>query len=181
MVGAAVTLLIVVVVVTRLIAGGAAKRPGTEGNQAQPALAFQAVSRPDLGFAVDVPSAWVPAPDNGPTTLSYAASRPTDGSLRVSFGRDPSPLADHVNGLVEALRQQGGVEFSQTPLQISGSEAIRLDYKFPTSVTPGSPLAVHSSFLVQRDSKVFSFQLATTAAIAMKDTFDHITASMRLV
>lgn len=174
-------ILVVLVVVVRLSTGGASPRPRAQADQIQPASAFQAVTRPDLGFAVDVPSAWLPAPDNSPTTLSYAASRPSDGSLRVSFGRDASPLADHVNGLIDALRQQGGLEFAQTNMHISGFDAIRLDYRFPTSGTPGSPLAAHSSFLVKRDSTVFSFQLATTDPVAMKATFDHITSSMRLL
>lgn len=177
----AVVVVAVVVVLVRVLAGGTSEGPGAKADQTQPAVAFLAITRPDLGFAVDVPAAWLPAPDNSPTTLSYAASRPTDGSLRVSFGRDPSPLGDHVNGLMEALHQQGGVDFAQTPLQISGFDAMRLDYRFPTSATPGAPLDSHSSFLVKRDATVFSFQLATTDPVAMKATFDHVTSSMRLL
>ena len=79
---------------------------------------FRSIVRPDLGYAVDVPAGWFPAPDDSSTTTSYVAFRTTLGSLRVTVGQDDSPLADHVNRLIVELRAQGGTNFSQVPLPI---------------------------------------------------------------
>jgi hypothetical protein len=170
------------VIVLRLSAGDEKPTPAATGVGQQPITGFRPIARPDLGYAVDVPAGWVPAADDSPTTTSYAASvRPTTGSLRVTVGSDASTLTSHVAGLMEALRQQGGTGFVQTPTQISGLAAIRLDYRFPLS--PNAPFLTsrHTSYLVKRDSTVFSFQLATTDPNGEAVLFAHIVSSMRLL
>lgn len=145
------------------------------------AVGYHTVSRPDLGYVVDVPADWVPAMDDSPTTLSYADPRPDLGSLRVSVGSDDRTLAEHVDGLVAALRDQGGQDLVQTPAQIGGIAGIRLDYRVPTSASPGSTVASHTSFLAKRDTTVVSFQLATTDPISLRPVLDRITSSMRIL
>ena len=160
---------------------------GREGQPSRPAAAdapvvtgFRSIVRPDLGYAVDVPAGWFPAPDDSPTTTSYVASRTVVGSLRVTVGQDDSPLADHVNRLIVELRSQGGTNFSQMSLQISGQTAIKLDYRFPI-VPNGPPFSSHTSYVVKRDTSVFSFQLATTDPVGERPLFAHIASSMRLL
>jgi hypothetical protein len=145
------------------------------------AVTYRTVSRPELGYAVDVPMDWVAASDNSTTTLSYADPRPDVASLRVTVGQDDRPLADHVDGLVAALRDQGGQDFAQTPAQIGGIVGIRLDYRFPTSANPGATVASHSSFIAKRNATVVSFQLATTDPISLRPVLDHITGTMRIL
>jgi hypothetical protein len=170
----------IAIVAVVLIRASSSERPGTMAARAR-AVTYRTVSRPDLGYAVDVPTDWVPATDNSPTTLSYADPRPDLASLRVTAGQDDRPLADHVDGLVAALREQGGQDFAQTPAQIGGIVGIRLDYRFPTGATPGSTLASHSSFIAMRDRSVVSFQLATTDPISLRPVLDHITSTMRIL
>jgi hypothetical protein len=143
---------------------------------------FRRLTIPALGYAVEVPAGWVPAADNSPTTISYnAAFRPSAGALRVTVGQDDADLADHVNRLIVALGQQGGVDFRQAPTQIDGLAAVKLDYRFPLGPNPGPAISSHTSYLVKRDATVFSFQLASTSPTAEKPLFDHIVSSIRLL
>lgn len=143
---------------------------------------YRKVAPPGIGYSLDVPAGWMPASDNSRTTTSYAASPPTLGSVRVSVRFDSSALAVHVAHLIQALQQQGGVGFVQTPTTITGLEAIRLDYEFPATPIPGSPLITHISYLVHRDSaSVVSFQLATNNPSAEARIFDHIESSFAIL
>ncbi len=143
---------------------------------------FRTLTLPALGYAVDIPAGWVPAVDNSPSTTSYnAAFRPSAGSLQVTVGQDDSTLADHVNRLILALSQQGGVDFRQAATQIGALTGVKLDYRFPLGPNPGPPISSHTSYLVKRDSMVFSFQLASTTPTAEKPLFDHIVSSIRLL
>ena len=143
---------------------------------------YRTLTRTDIGYSLDVPASWSAAPDNSATTTSYAASPPSLGSVRVSVGRDPATLTAHVQALIDALRQQGGVNVVQTPVEISALAAIRLDYRFPATPTPGAPLIAHTSYLVKRDSiTVVSFQLATYSPGSEGPVFSHMASSFRIL
>jgi hypothetical protein len=145
-------------------------------------VSYRKVAPPGIGYSLDVPAGWTPAADNTGSTTSYTASPPALGSVRVSVGFDSSALPDHVAGLIQALQQQGGVDFVQTPTLITGLQAIKLDYQFPATANPGSPLVTHISYLVHRDSaSVVSFQLATNNPRAEAATFDHIESSLAIL
>lgn len=156
--------------------GGTVERPA-----GGPASGYRVESRPTLGYSVEVPVNWQAAPDNTDTTLSYAEARPAEGSLRVTVNPTDAPLPDLVARLVDQLRGQGGVDFVQTATQISGVPAVKLDYRFPTSPTPGSTMASRSSYLVVRDGKVFSFQLATTDPASKELVFAYMASKFTLL
>lgn len=159
------------------------------GNQGSPAsvpaagqrvTGFLTISRPDLGYAVEVPAGWLPAADNSATTTSYADDNTVLGSLRVTVGQDDKPLAAHVSGLIQALRAQGGTGFATRPGQISGLPSMEVDYRFP--VVPGGRAdSTHSSFLVARGTTVFSFQLATVQPVQERPILLQIENSIRLL
>lgn len=148
---------------------------------AQSASTYRSVVDGRADYSLEVPTGWTPAADNSNTTFSFADTPPSEGSLRVTVGVDDGTLSVHVATLVTALRAQGGRNFIQTPAMISGLAAIRLDYLFPSSTTPGSVLDTHTSYLVKRDSlSVVSFQLATADPVGMRTVFQHIEASYQI-
>ncbi|MGH9123584.1 MAG: hypothetical protein ACRDZ8_02520 [Acidimicrobiales bacterium] len=154
--------------------------PAPLAGQGQQGTGFRTISRPDLGYAIDIPAGWLPAADNSATTTSYADSQSAIGSVRVTVGQDDAPLAEHVNGLVQALRAQGGTNFATKPGQISGLPSIEVDYRFP--VVPGGRVnSSHSSFIVKRDTTVFSFQVATVDPVTERPILVQIEESIRLL
>lgn len=143
---------------------------------------YRTLTLTDLGYSLDVPESWSPAADNSATTTSYVASPPSQGSVRVTVGRDPATLMAHVQALIDALRQQGGINLVQTPVELSALAAIRLDYRFPATPSPGAPLVMHTSYLVKRDSLiVVSFQLTTNSLAAEGPVFSHMASSFRIL
>ncbi|HEX3540230.1 MAG TPA: hypothetical protein VHT75_07255 [Acidimicrobiales bacterium] len=174
---------VVALVLLRVAGRNEAPAPTTASTLAGLApVRYHTLTRTDLRYSLDVPESWTAAPDNSGSTTSYAASPPSLGSVRVSLGRDDSPLPAHVQALIDALRQQGGVNFVQTSLDISGLAAIRLDYRFPATPSPGAPMTAHTSYLVKRDSlTVVSFQLATNSPAAQGAVFSHMASSFQIL
>lgn len=145
------------------------------------AAGYRVESRPAQGYSVEIPVRWQAAPDNSDTTLSYAEARPSEGSLRVSVNPTDGTVADAVARLSENLRAQGAQDLTQTPTEISGVPALRVDYRFPTSPTPGSTLSTHSSYLVVRNGTVYSFQLATTDPGGKSSIFEYMASKFALL
>lgn len=184
--GVVVLGLIAVLAVRAVTSGGdddggdaLAGAPATPSDGA--AAGYQVIARPDLGFSVEIPKTWQAASDNSNTTVAYSEPRSTEGSLRVSVNQTPATAADVVERLTGELQRQGGVEFAQTPVQVSGLPGIRLDYRFPTSANPGSTLASHSSYIVKKDATVYSFQLATTDPGGKGTVFAYIASKFTLL
>jgi hypothetical protein len=98
----------------------------------------------------------------------------------LTVGTDDNPLAEHVDGLIQALRAQGGTNFATKPGQISGLPSIELDYRFPV-VPGGRATSSHSSFIVERGTTVFSFQLATGQPAQERPILLQIENSIRLL
>jgi hypothetical protein len=154
---------------------------GPPANADGAAAGYQVISRPDLGFSVEIPKTWQAAPDNSNTNVAYTEPRSSEGSLRVSVNQTPATVADVVERLTGELQRQGGTDFAQTPVQVSGLPGIKLDYRFPTSPNPGSTLASHSSYIVKKDATVYSFQLATTDPGGKGTVFGYIASKFTLL
>ena len=159
------------------VAGGA--EPGTGEGGAAPG--YRLVARPEQGFSVEVPQQWQAQADDGGTTLSYAETRPTEGSLRVNIEPAGASLADAVTRLTSDLTAQGGREFARTDTQLGSTPAIRLNYLFPAGTTPGSPLATRTSYLAVHNGRLYSFQLATIDPGAKDSVFRYMATKFALL
>lgn len=142
---------------------------------------YQVVSRPQLGYSVEIPRTWQASADNSETFLAYSEPRSNEGSLRVSVNQTQAAVADVIQGLTGQLAAQGGADFTQTPVQVSGLPGARLDYTFPVNDTPGAARASRSSYFVKEGDKVFSFQLATTDPAGKGTVFAYISSKFTLL
>lgn len=138
----------------------------------------QEISRPDLGFSLEVPAAWVVDVDRTPGVVFFAHAAPPRSSARVFRGQSQQPLDDNVLNVIAELRQQGAQDFSQQAVQVSDLPGIRLNYVAADG--PGGALAAHSSYRVKKGDAVFSLVLATTDP-ADDGTLGGIASSFRLL
>lgn len=175
-----VVVVVVAIVVLLLVVGlGLARRgSGGSGDGTVPA-APQRVSRADLGFAVDLPSAWIVDVDQTPGSIFFAHAVPPRTSARVFRGQTDQPLEQNMANVVDGLRQQGADSFSQQPVQVGDLPGIRLDYTAADG--PAGALAAHSSYRVKKGNAVFSLVLATTDAAGDQQVLAGIASSFRLL
>lgn len=186
----AVALAVALIIGGLLLESGGSSGSGGPGGDAAPeettvppgaAAGYQVVSRPQLGYSVEIPRTWQAAADNSDTFLAYSQPRSNEGSLRVSVNQTPAAVADVIQGLTGQLAAQGGADFTQTLVQVSGLPGARLDYTFPVSETPGAARASRSSYFVKKGDKVFSFQLATTDPAGTGTVFAYISSKFTLL
>ncbi len=181
----AVLMLLVVLALRAVSSGDGAEPPVSDEEVAQPAdgaaRGYKLVSRPEQGFALEVPVDWLPAADDSPTTASYSKRRATDGALRVSVSPGTGSLDDRVTRLTGELQAQGGQDLAQSPAQVGGQPAILLTYRFPSSPTPGAVLANHYSYLVTHGGRSYSVQLSTADPGANESVFAYIASSFRFL
>ncbi|MGH9226576.1 MAG: B-box zinc finger protein [Acidimicrobiales bacterium] len=182
LVAALVAVAVAAVVLVSMGSGGddpPADNVATGGGQATSNT--RVVSRPELGYSVEVPFQWQQAADHTDTTLSYVAQRGAAGSLRVTVERGEGVLDEVVARLVRQLTAQGGQDFVQTATQLTGIPAIRLAYRFPISTTPGSGLATRTSYLAVNKGNLYSFQLASTDPGATESVFAAMATKFTLL
>jgi hypothetical protein len=175
---------VVIAAVVLLMMGSGGEDPPADDvatGTGQGSSSTRVVSRPELGYSVEVPFQWQQAADHTDATLSYVSSRAGEASLRVTVDRAEGVLDDVVARLVQQLTAQGGQDFVQTPTQISGVPAVRLAYRFPTSPTPGSTLATRTSYLAINRGNLYSFQLATTDPGANESVFASMATKFALL
>lgn len=134
---------------------------GGSGSTARPRGApNQEISRPDLGFSLELPAAWVEDVDRTPGVVFFAHAAPPRSWVRVFRGESQQALEDNVGNVVAELGQQGAQDFSQQPVQVGDLSGIRLDYVAADG--PSGALASHSSYRVKKGDAVFSLVVATT-------------------
>lgn len=134
---------------------------GRSGSRARPAAEpNQQIVRPDLGFSLEIPAAWVEDVDRTPGVVFFAHAAPPRSSVRVFRGESQQSLEDNVGNVIAELRQQGAEDFAQQPVQVGGLPGIRLDYAAADG--PNGALASHSSYRVKKGDAVFSLVVATT-------------------
>jgi hypothetical protein len=155
--------------------GGKSSESGARSAGDQP----QHVSRPDLGFSLDLPAAWIVDTDQTPGSIFFAHATPPRSSARIFRGQTEQPLDQNMGNVVEGLRQQGAHDFSQQPVQIGDLPGIRLDYLAADG--PAGALATHSSFRVKKGNALFSLSLATTDVDADRQVLVGIASSFRVL
>ena len=134
---------------------------GRSGSRAAPASApNRQVVRPDLGFSLELPAAWVEDVDRTPGVVFFAHAAPPRSSVRVFRGESQQPLEASVANVIGELTQQGAQDFAQQPVQVGDLPGIRLDYAAADG--PNGALASHSSYRVKKGDAVFSLVVATT-------------------
>lgn len=172
----------VLAVVVLVVAGGLTLRRGGKSSESGTRSAAdppQHVSRPDLGFSLDLPAAWIVDTDQTPGSIFFAHATPPRSSARVFRGQTEQPLDQNMGNVVEGLRQQGAHDFSQQPVQIGDLPGIRLDYLAADG--PAGALATHSSFRVKKGNALFSLSLATTDIDADRQVLADVASSFRLL
>lgn len=158
---------------------GMARRGGSGGSANQTAAGQpQHVSRPDLGFSVDLPSAWIVDVDQTPGSIFFAHSTPPRSSARIFRGQTDLSLDQTMLNVVEELRKQGAHDFSQQAVPIGDLSGIRLDYL--AADRPAGVQATHSSYRVKKGNAVFSLSLATSDPAASPMLSD-IASSFRVL
>jgi hypothetical protein len=152
---------------------------GSAGSSGPAAEGPQHVVRPDLGFSVDLPPTWVADVDHTPGSIFFARSTPIRSSVRVFRGETEQPIEQNVGNVVDELRNQGGRDFAQQPVQIGDLTGIRLDYV--ASDGPNGAAASHSSYRFKKGNAVFSLSLATSDPAADDRVLAGIATSFRLL
>ncbi len=169
-----VALLVLVVALTL------GRNGGSSGSTARAVAASpQHVSRPDLGFSLDLPAAWTVDVDQTPGSVFFAHSTPPTTSARVFRGDTPEPLDQNMGHLVDNLRQQGAHDFAQQDVQVGDLPGIRLDYV--ASDGPAGAVASHSAYRVKKANALYSLSLATTDPNAAHQVLADIAASFRVL
>lgn len=165
------------VLLALLLGGGGSSSRGSKPDKAagQPLH----ISRPDLGFSLDLPPTWLVDVDQTPGSIFFAHAAPPRSSARIFRGQTDQPLEQNMANVIDGLRQQGAHDFSQQPVQVGDLPAIRLDYM--ASDGPAGALATHSSYRVKQGSAVFSLSLATTDPSADSQALTDIASSFRLL
>ncbi len=161
--------------------GGGAPDSDVEQRADGAAKGYKLVSKPQQGYSVEVPDNWLAAPDNTDTILSFSQARATEGFLRITANQTDATVAQVVERLIGELTPQGGTDFAQTPVQVSGQPGIRLTYRFPSSPTPGASIATRYSTIVKRGGNVYSVQLGTTDPASNESVFAYIQSSFKLL
>ena len=172
----------VLAVVALLATGGLILRGGGKSSESATRSAAdqpQHVSRPDLGFSLDLPAAWIVDTDQTPGSIFFAHATPPRSSARIFRGQTEQPLDQNMGNVVEGLRQQGAHDFSQQPVQIGDLPGIRLDYLAADG--PAGALPTHSSYRVKKGNALFSLSLATTDVDAERQVLADIASSFRLL
>ena len=169
----------VVVAVLALVGLAVVRSGGSDGSGTSTAKPPQTVTRPDLGFSVQLPATWVVDVDPTPGSIFFARSTPAKSSARLFRAQTDQPLEQTMVNVVEGLRQQGAQDFSQQPVDVGGLGGIRLDYVAADG--PAGARATHSSYRVKKGNAVFSLSLATTAPEADGAVLAGIAASFRLL
>jgi hypothetical protein len=154
--------------------GGGSGGSGTGVEAQQP----QRVLRPDLGFSLDLPAAWIVDVDPTPGSIFFAHATPPRASARVFRGQTEQPLDQTMLNVIDGLRQQGGHDFDQQPAQIGDLAGIRLDYLATDG--PGGAPATHSSYRVKKGNALFALSVATSDP-ADNQVLAEIASSFRLL
>ena len=188
LIGALAAVVVIALVAVALVAGGGSKsgsKASANGPNVsltpQAASGYRLVSHPNLGYSIEVPFTWQAAVDNTDATTSYSTARSTEASLRVTTNNTDATAAETIDKLTADLRSQGGQDFVVAAAQLAGQSAIRLDYRFPTSSTPGSTLSNHTTYAVKRNNTVFHVQLATTDPGGYDSVFAYIASSFKFL
>jgi len=137
------------------------------------------VSRPDLGFSLDIPSSWTLDVDRTPGSILFAHAAPPRSSARIFRGETDLTLDQTMLNVIDELRQQGAHDFSQQPEQIGGLSGFRLDYQAADG--PSGATATHSSYRVRKGTVAFSLSLATTDPSADGRVLADIASSFRVL
>lgn len=164
-----------------LVVGLAVARHGSSGRSGAPggAAAPQHVTRPDLGFSLDLPSSWTVDVDRTPGVVFFAHAVPPRSSARIFRGQTVLTLDQTMANVTDELRQQGAHDFSQTPVQIGDLSGIRLDYSADDG--PSGASATHSAYRVKKGNAVFSLSLATTDPASDGRVLSDVASSFRVL